>query len=53
LTALLVEQSKYLKLVDYAIKQLDIIQAAIRLVEAEGASENTGQRRRGSRCSGE
>jgi hypothetical protein len=41
------EHSKYLKLADYAIQQLDTIQAAIRLVEAEAASENTEQRRRG------
>jgi hypothetical protein len=39
LTALLMEQSKYLKLADYAIKQLDIVQAAIRLVEAEAANK--------------
>jgi hypothetical protein len=31
--------SKYLKVADYAIKQLDIIQAAINLVEAEAANK--------------
>jgi hypothetical protein len=40
LTALLMEQSKYLKMADYAIRQLDVIQAAIRLVEAEAANKS-------------
>lgn len=49
LKALRAEQSKYFKLADYAIQQLDTIQAAIKLVEADAANKSVTGKVGGSR----